>query len=111
MPGSRYAVQRPRSKLLPLPSSGDDGPSQMALEDFACFRAVPGAVCFYPFDAVSCERAMELAANHRGITFIRTSRPATPVIYKQDEVFKIGEGKVCWEGQRSRGVGWFVASC
>ena len=66
----------------------------MALEDFSCFRAVPGAVCFYPFDAVSCERAMELAANHRGVTFIRTSRPTTPVIYKPDEVFKIGEGKV-----------------
>ena len=75
-------------------SIGDDGPSQMALEDFACFRAVPGAVCFYPFDAVSCERAMELAANHRGVTFIRTSRPTTPVIYKPDEVFKVGEGKV-----------------
>lgn len=74
----------------------------MALEDFSCFRAVPGAVCFYPFDAVSCERAMELAANHRGVTFIRTSRPTTPVIYKPDEVFKIGEGKV-WGRQRSCG--------
>lgn len=75
-------------------SIGEDGPSQMALEDFACFRTVPGAVCFYPSDAVSCERALELAANHKGITFTRTSRPATTVIYKQDEVFKVGEGKV-----------------
>ena len=73
---------------------GEDGPSQMALEDFACFRTVPRAVCFYPSDAVSCERAIELAANYRGITFTRTSRPETPVIYKKDEVFEIGKGKV-----------------
>ena len=74
-------------------SIGEDGPSQMALEDFACFRTVPRAVCFYPSDAVSCERAIELAANYRGITFTRTSRPETPVIYKKDEVFEIGKGK------------------
>lgn len=67
----------------------------MALEDFAMFRTVPGAVCFYPSDAVSCERAIELAANHKGITFTRTSRPATPVIYGNDEVFEVGKGKVC----------------
>ena len=46
---------------------------------------------------------MELAANHRGVTFIRTSRPTTPVIYKPDEVFKIGEGKVR-KGGGCRGV-------
>ena len=67
----------------------------MALEDFAMFRTVPGAACFYPSDAVSCERAIELAANHPGITFTRTSRPATAVIYKNDETFEIGKGKVC----------------
>lgn len=67
----------------------------MALEDFAMFRTIPGAVCFYPSDAVSCERAIELAANHKGITFTRTSRPATPVIYGNDEKFEIGKGKVC----------------
>ena len=66
----------------------------MALEDFAMFRTVPGAACFYPSDAVSCERAIELAANYNGLTFTRTSRPATPVIYKNDEVFEIGKGKV-----------------
>lgn len=82
----------------------------MALEDFSCFRAVPGAVCFYPFDAVSCERAMELAANHRGVTFIRTSRPTTPVIYKPDEVFKIGEGKVRGVCAEEWQAGWVVVS-
>lgn len=47
---------------LPLPS-GEDGPSQMALEDLAMFRAIPTCTVFYPSDAVSAERAVELAAN------------------------------------------------
>lgn len=81
--------------MMILPSIlGEDGPSQMALEDFAMFRTVPGAACFYPCDAVSTERAIELAANHKGITFTRTSRPATAVIYNNDESFAIGKGKV-----------------
>jgi len=44
---------------------------------------------FYPADAVSCERSIELAANTKGICFVRTSRPATAVIYKNDEVFEV----------------------
>lgn len=75
-------------------SIGEDGPSQMALEDFAMFRSIPGCACFYPSDAVSCERGIELAANHKGMTFTRTSRPATPVIYTADDKFEIGKGKV-----------------
>lgn len=75
-------------------SIGEDGPSQMALEDLALFRAVPGSTVFYPSDAVSAERAVELAANTKGICFIRTSRPNTAVIYNNDEVFTIGKGKV-----------------
>ena len=67
----------------------------MALEDFAMFRTIPGSACFYPADAVSCERAIELAANYKGVTFTRTSRPGTPVIYGNDEKFEIGKGKVC----------------
>ena len=66
----------------------------MALEDFAMFRTIPGAACFYPSDAVSAERAIELAANHRGVTFTRTSRPATAVVYGNDEKFEIGKSKV-----------------
>lgn len=77
-----------------FPLTGEDGPSQMALEDFAMFRTIPGAVCFYPSDAVSAERAIELAANHRGVTFTRTSRPATPVVYANDTKFEIGKSKV-----------------
>ena len=49
---------------------------------------------FYPSDAVSCERAAELAANTKGICFIRTSRPNTAVIYENDEAFAIGKAKV-----------------
>ena len=75
----------------------------MALEDFAMFRTVPGAVCFYPSDAVSCERAIELAANHRGLTFTRTSRPATAVIYGNDEKFEIGKSKVRGGGREVGG--------
>jgi len=75
-------------------SIGEDGPSQMALEDIAMFRAINNCVVFYPSDAVSCERVVELAANHPSMVFIRTSRPATLNVYKNDEVFEIGKGKV-----------------
>merc|ERR1712055_1231398 len=75
-------------------SIGEDGPSQMALEDLAMFRSLPGCTVFYPSDAVATERAIELAANTKGITFTRVSRPATEVIYDNNEVFEIGKAKV-----------------
>ncbi|XP_077464521.1 transketolase-like protein 2 [Stigmatopora argus] len=75
-------------------SIGEDGPSQMALEDLAMFRAIPTCTVFYPSDAVSTERAVELAANKKGICFIRTSRPDTAVLYSGDEKFEIGVAKV-----------------
>lgn len=75
-------------------SIGEDGPSQMALEDIAMFRSVPGSTVFYPSDAVSCERAVELAANTKGVCFIRTSRPNTAVIYENNEHFAIGQAKI-----------------
>lgn len=75
---------------------GEDGPSQMALEDFAMFRSVATSICFYPSDAVSTERAIELAARSKGITFTRTTRPETAVIYANDEKFEVGKGKVKW---------------
>lgn len=73
----------------------------MALEDLSMFRAVHGSYVFYPSDAVSMERAVELAANTNGICFIRSSRPATPVIYKNDEEFAIGKAKVSGYCMRS----------
>ncbi|XP_048880018.1 transketolase-like protein 2 [Brienomyrus brachyistius] len=75
-------------------SIGEDGPSQMALEDLAMFRAIPTCTIFYPCDAVSTERSVELAANKKGICFIRTSRPDTPVIYPPEEKFQVGYAKV-----------------
>ena len=48
-------------------SIGEDGPSQMALEDIAMFRSLPGCTLFYPSDAVACEMATQLAANTRGV--------------------------------------------
>lgn len=75
-------------------SIGEDGPSQMALEDLAMFRAINNCTVFYPSDAVSCERAVEICANTPNMCYIRTSRPATTVIYGADEVFAAGQGKV-----------------
>ncbi|XP_004478778.2 transketolase-like protein 2 [Dasypus novemcinctus] len=73
---------------------GEDGPSQMALEDLAMFRSIPNCTVFYPSDALSTEHAVYLAANTKGMCFIRTSRPETAVIYTPQEKFEIGQAKV-----------------
>jgi transketolase len=75
-------------------SIGEDGPSQMALEDLAMCRAQPDIAVLYPCDAVSAERLVALAAYHAGPVYIRTSRPQTPVTYSNDETFSIGGLKV-----------------
>jgi transketolase len=75
-------------------SIGEDGPSQMALEDLAMMRAQPNFTVLYPCDAVSTDRLIERAAAHRGPVYMRTSRPKTPVIYGPDETFDIGGLKV-----------------
>jgi len=82
-------------------SIGEDGPSQMALEDIALFRAVAGSSVLYPADAVATEKLLEEMAKTRGIQFLRTSRPKTPVIYKNDETFPIGGAKVLREGTKA----------
>ena len=78
-------------------SIGEDGPSQMALEDLAMMRAVPGCAVLYPCDGVSAARLVEAAAGYEGMAYIRTTRPATPVIYGPDEAFPIGGSKVVRE--------------
>jgi transketolase len=78
-------------------SIGEDGPSQMALEDLAMFRAQPNIAVLYPCDGVSTERLVALAAYHPGPAYIRTTRPKTPVIYSGDETFTIGGLKVLRE--------------
>ena len=75
-------------------SIGEDGPSQMALEDLALMRAVPGCAVLYPSDAVSTERLVVEMARRQGMAYMRTSRPKTPVIYGPDETFPIGGSKV-----------------
>jgi transketolase len=75
-------------------SIGEDGPSQMALEDLAMMRAQPNIAVLYPCDAVSTERLVEAMAAHTGPAYMRTSRPKTPVIYGPDESFPIGGLKV-----------------
>lgn len=75
-------------------SIGEDGASQMGLEDIAMFRALPNSVVFYPSDAVSTEKLVYLAAKTKGLKYIRTSRGKLPVLYNQKEEFKIGEFKV-----------------
>jgi transketolase len=75
-------------------SIGEDGPSQMALEDLAMMRAIPNAVVLYPCEAVSTERLVAEMAQHKGLAYMRTSRPKTPVSYGPEERFPIGGSKV-----------------
>jgi transketolase len=74
-------------------SIGEDGPSQMALEDLAMMRALVQSTVLYPSDAVCAERMVEAAANTPGIVYIRTSRPKTPILYGNDETFPVGGSK------------------
>ena len=78
-------------------SIGEDGPSQMALEDLAMMRAVPGCTVLYPCDGVSTERLVAAAARHEGMVYIRTTRPKTPVIYTASDEFVIGGSRVVRE--------------
>jgi transketolase len=75
-------------------SIGEDGPSQMGLEDLALMRAIVGSVVLYPSDAVSTEKLLEQMALAKGIHYLRTSRPKSPVIYNNDETFPVGGAKV-----------------
>ena len=81
-------------------SIGQDGPSQMGLEDIAMFRTIFGGVVLYPCDAVSTEHLIEEAAKHHGIFYIRTTREAAAVIYDEKEKFVIGGSKVLKKSDR-----------
>jgi transketolase len=83
-------------------SIGEDGPSQMGLEDLAMACAQPNYTVLYPSDAVSAWRATELAAATPGPFYIRTSRPKSPVIYNAHEQFEIGKAKVLRRGDADR---------
>ena len=75
-------------------SIGEDGPSQMALEDIAMFRAVHGSAVFYPSDAISTERLTETMARRSGINYLRTSRPKNAILYSKEEKFPVPGFKV-----------------
>ena len=75
-------------------SIGEDGPSQMGLEDIAMFRSIHGSIILYPSDAVSTLHLVESMIQTPGIIYLRTSRPATPVLYDAQEKFPIGGSKV-----------------
>lgn len=75
-------------------SIGEDGPSQMGLEDIAMFRALPESTVLYPADAVATFRLVEQMVNHQGLDYLRTTRPGTAVIYDKNEAFPIGGSKV-----------------
>jgi transketolase len=75
-------------------SIGEDGPSQMALEDLAAFRAVHGSTVLYPSDATQTAKLVAAMADLAGISYMRTTRANTPVIYGPNEDFPIGGCKV-----------------
>jgi transketolase len=75
-------------------SIGEDGPSQMALEDLAMMRAVYGSTVLYPSDPNQAAQLVAEMANHKGIVYMRTTREKTPTLYAPDETFAIGGSKV-----------------
>ena len=75
-------------------SIGEDGPSQMGLEDLAMMCAEPNFTVLYPADATSAWRATWLLADHSGPCYLRIGRPASPVLYGPDEAFAVGKSKV-----------------
>lgn len=77
--GSHYGV-----------SIGQDGPSQMGLEDITMFRTLPESTVFCPSDAVSCREITKLAYKNKGLNYIRITRYKTPVIYNHNEKFEVG---------------------
>jgi transketolase len=79
-------------------SIGEDGPSQMALEDLAMMRAVHGSTVLYPSDANQTAKLVAAMADREGIVFMRTTRGNTPVIYGADEDFPVGGSRVVREG-------------
>ena len=75
-------------------SIGEDGPSQMALEDLAMMRAVHGSTVLYPCDGTQTAKLVAAMADREGIVFMRTTREKTPAVYKPTDEFPIGASKV-----------------
>jgi transketolase len=80
-------------------SIGPDGPSQMALEDIAAFRAVLDSVVLYPSDANQAVALLDAMREHRGFSYMRTTREKTPVLYEPGEAFEIGGSRTVRSGE------------
>jgi transketolase len=74
-------------------SIGEDGASQMGLDDISMFRAIPNSTIFYPSDAVSTQKLLQLTKDLPGVKYLRTTRGKTPLLYSDNELFEIGEFK------------------
>lgn len=83
-------------------SIGEDGPSQMALEDLAMMRAVYGSTVLYPCDANQTARLVEAMAEQQGIVYMRTTREKTSVLYEANEAFMIGGSRVLRQSERDQ---------
>ncbi len=85
-------------------SIGQDGPSQMGLEDIPMFTSIPCSVVLYPCDAVSTAHLTQEMVKHKGISYLRTTREKTPVIYKSSEKFPVGRFKVLKRSGKDRAL-------
>ena len=85
-------------------SIGEDGASQMGLEDISIFRSLPNSKVLYPSDAISTEKLTKLATKIKGITYIRTTRPKTQVIYSNEEKFPLGDFKILKQSKKDKAV-------
>jgi transketolase len=83
-------------------SIGEDGPSQMALEDLAMLRAVYGSTVLYPSDPNQTAQLVAEMAQHDGIVYLRTTREKTPVLYGTDEKFEVGGSKVIHQSAQDK---------
>jgi transketolase len=96
-------------------SIGPDGPSQMALEDIASLRAVYGSVVLYPSDANQAIELLDAMRTHHGISYMRTTREATPVLYEAGESFEIGGSRTVRSSSEDRvtliGAGITLREC
>ena len=96
-------------------SIGEDGPSQMALEDLAAFRALHGSTVLYPADAASTVRLVATMCDLHGVSYLRTTREATPPLYGAEEEFPIGGSKTLRRGEHDDltlvGAGITVHEC
>jgi len=85
-------------------SIGEDGPSQMGLEDLSMFLSMPESIVIYPCDAVSTEKLVSEMAKVEGVTYMRTTRGKTPVVYNNNEKFPLGSLKVLRKSSKDKAL-------